>query len=216
MQDLSSSVLDDEQTIEQLESHGRHSKEIHRYDSLTVVLEERQPTLIGVPASPHSAQIPSHASFGNDKAQFLEFSMNSRSTPTRVLFSQAANQRSDFRGCSRPAAVSLRPPPPEESESRPVPADDRLGLHDDQHIGHKRRKVVQNHRPTVRIRGRGRFRWSTASCCRRARISRALSARLRKKIRTVAARLRMNAKNRTLQDSLYWHHCTNGPGFATH
>jgi hypothetical protein len=46
VQDHPSSMLDDKETIEQLERHGRHSEGVHRHDHLTVVLQEGQPTLL--------------------------------------------------------------------------------------------------------------------------------------------------------------------------
>jgi len=59
--------------------------------------------------------------------------------------------------------------------------------------GQTRRRAVQKNRSTGFNRGRGRFRSSTASCCRRARISSAVSTRLQKKTRTTAGRARMLA-----------------------
>ena len=66
-----------------------------------------------------------------------------------------------------------------------------------------RRKAVQNSRSNEFKGGRGRFRLSTASCCRRARTSSAVSARLRKKTPTTAKRARIvSGKNRTYKRSL--------------
>jgi len=52
--------------------------------------------------------------------------------------------------------------------------------------GQKWRKVVQTRRSREFNGGRGRLRLSTATCCQRARTSRAVSLRLRKKTRITA------------------------------
>jgi hypothetical protein len=53
-------------------------------------------------------------------------------------------------------------------------------------------RVIQNSRSNGFNRGRGCFRLRRMSCCRKARISKAVSFRLRKKTRTAARRARMN------------------------
>jgi hypothetical protein len=63
---------------------------------LAVILEEGQPTFLGITATPDHSEIPSYASFGNDEAQLLEFAVNLGSTPARILFGQAANKSADF------------------------------------------------------------------------------------------------------------------------
>ena len=54
------------------------------------------------------------------------------------------------------------------------------------HRGHMCRRVVQKKRSRRFREDRGRFRLSTATCCRRARTSREVSTRLRKKTRRAA------------------------------
>ena len=51
--------------------------------------------------------------------------------------------------------------------------------------------TIRNSRSSRFNRGRGRSRWSTASCCRRARISIAVSCRVRQKTRAAARDARM-------------------------
>src|SRR5579864_7298668 len=57
----------------------------------------------------------------------------------------------------------------------------------------QRRSVVQKRRSREFNLGRGRLRLSTATCCRRAGTSRAVSPRLRKKTRTTARMERMTS-----------------------
>jgi hypothetical protein len=51
-----------------------------------VIVEEGQPTLLGITATPNDTEIPSHTSFGNDKAELLKFAVNLGSTPAGILF----------------------------------------------------------------------------------------------------------------------------------
>ena len=48
MQDSSSAVLNDKQTVQELKSDRRNGKEIERDDYFTMVVEKRQPTLAGI------------------------------------------------------------------------------------------------------------------------------------------------------------------------
>src|SRR5690349_20749773 len=57
----------------------------------------------------------------------------------------------------------------------------------------KRRSVVQKNLSSRFSCGRGRLRLKTVSCCRNARISRAVSLRLRKNTRKAAARARVDS-----------------------
>ena len=67
-----------------------------------------------------------------------------------------------------------------------------------------RRSVVQNNRSREFRGGRGRWRFSTATCCRRARISRAISLRERKKTRSA---LSTAIKTWTMNSWLYYAPC---------
>ncbi len=45
MQNLAAVVLDDEEAVEQLKGHRRHSEEVERHDHFAVIRQEGQPTL---------------------------------------------------------------------------------------------------------------------------------------------------------------------------
>src|SRR5215831_11910142 len=61
--------------------------------------------------------------------------MNLGGSPVGVLIRQPSNQAPDFIGYLGAAAPRPRPPAPVQTETSAVPADDSLGLHDDQDIG---------------------------------------------------------------------------------
>jgi hypothetical protein len=87
---------------------------------------------------------------------------------------QSANLFDDLRS----AAAWPGSPAPIETEAGPVPAvsgltSTRISVQG----GQQRRSVVQNNRSKAFNCGRGRFRFNTAICCRRATTSRAVSLR---------------------------------------
>ena len=99
------------------------------------------------------------------------------------------------------AVVAGRPPPARDrhfqksrnpARCQPTTVSGFTTIRTSVHRDQTRRNVVQNNRSHGFKRGRGRFRLRTATCCRSARISRAVSCRLRKKTRTAERRARMN------------------------
>jgi hypothetical protein len=64
--------------------------------------------------------------------------------PVRVFFCHAANQTADFIGDLWPAAAPAGPPTPVQPKTRAMPADDGLGLDDDEDIGPTRPNVSQS------------------------------------------------------------------------
>src|SRR5215831_5679156 len=177
-------MLDDKEAIQQLERQRWHGEKIERDDRLAVVLKECQPLLGSVAASVQASQIPRDSPFRDDEAEFLQFAMDLRRSPLRILVRQASDQNSNFYGDSRPAAEWPGSSAPIEAKAGAMPADHSLGFHDDEDIRPATpdaRRVVQNSRSTEFKVGRGRLRLSTATCCRSARTAMAVSVRLRKK-----------------------------------
>ena len=77
-----------------------------------------------------------------------------------------------------------------------VPADDGLGPYDEEDLAPARTEIaemVQKSRSRELNAGRRRWRLSTASCCRSARTSRAVSLRLRKKTPMALMKERMSS-----------------------
>lgn len=133
MQDLAPSVLDDKETVKQLECHG---EEVEGHQCLAVVFQKGKPPLTGVTAATtHSLQIAGHAPFGNDEAQLRQFPVDSRGSPVRVLLRQPPDQAPDFRGDLGPAAAGTRAPAPIPAETRTMPSHDGRRLHQNQHVG---------------------------------------------------------------------------------
>jgi hypothetical protein len=116
--------------------------------------------------------------------------------PGRILSGHPADEFLDFGGdSSSTRGWSARPPAPIQPKSCAMPTHHRLRLHDQEHLGQRDqtlRNAVQNNRSIRLSLGRGRLRFRTATCWRKARISRARSVRHVKKTLTAVAKSRMN------------------------
>ncbi len=98
-------MLDDEETAEKLERHGRNGREIERYDHLPMIRQEGPPILSSITATADTAQVATHSSFTDHEAQLLEFAMGLGSAPAGILLRQASNQRTDLSSRSRSTAA---------------------------------------------------------------------------------------------------------------
>src|SRR5438270_942041 len=96
MQDLAAPMLDDEQTIQQLERDRRDGEEIERDDDFAMVLKERQPTLPRVIVAMHTSDIPRDAPFRDLEAELQQFAVDLRRSPTGILLRQPMDQVADF------------------------------------------------------------------------------------------------------------------------
>ena len=130
--------------------------------------------------------------------------MNFGSTPGRILPRHPADEFLDFGSDGSSArGWSARPPAPIQPKSCTMPTHHgpdftitSTSAQRDQTL----RNAVQNNRSIRLNLGRGRLRFRTATCWRKARISRARSARLVKKLRTAVTKSRMN---RSINFTLY-------------
>ena len=80
-----------------------------------------------------SDHVFAHAGLADIDAEFEEFTVDARSTPERVFPAHLADQFADFdrkAWATRSAMTHL--PGPEKSKALTMPADDGLGLDDDQ------------------------------------------------------------------------------------
>ena len=96
VQDPAASVLDDEEAVEQLEGHRRHGEEVEGDDHLAVILEKGKPALARIAPAPNAPQIAGHGPFRDDEAELLQFAMDLRGAPVRILFGQAPDQTPGF------------------------------------------------------------------------------------------------------------------------
>src|SRR5215472_13516272 len=135
VEDPAAPVLDDKEAVQQLERQCRHGEKIERDDRLAVILEKGQPPFPRVAAPPNASQIAGHTPFGDNETELQQFAMDFGRSPTGVLLRQAPDQPTHLLGDLRSAAARPGTPAPIEAETSAVPADDGLGLDDDEDVG---------------------------------------------------------------------------------
>ena len=122
--------------------------------------------------------------------------------PGWVLRHHTQDQLPNFRRQFFPTDLfsRLRDQTPVQSKTSAMPANDRLRIDEHQRLlpSQKRRANTQKILSTAPIRGLGCLRFSTASCCRRARFSR---SRLRCDCQQRVSRPNHNPTWRNMKDS---------------
>jgi hypothetical protein len=121
-------------TVEQSERQRRNGEEVESDDYFAMVLEKCPPPLPCITTPPDSPQIASDSPFRNREAELQQFGMDLGRSPIAILLRQASDQLTNLRGDLRSAAACPRAPTPVEPETRAVPADDGLRLHDDKNV----------------------------------------------------------------------------------
>ena len=144
VQNLASRMLDDEETVEQLERNRRHGEKVECHDHFAVILQKGKPTIARITAAADGSQISSDGSFRNGEAELHKLPVNPRSAPVGVLFRQATDQNSHLVADLRPAAARPGPPSPVQAKAGTVPSDDRLRLDDDEDVGRSRPQGLQS------------------------------------------------------------------------
>ena len=86
MEDLASTVFDDEETIQDSEGEGWHGEEIHGRDDVAVIAKESSPELAGGGARRQTPEIARHGTFADVQPEFQKLAVNSRSAPGGILF----------------------------------------------------------------------------------------------------------------------------------
>lgn len=125
---------DHEKAVEQLKCHRRHREEVERSDHLAMVLQEGQPRLSRIAATPNAPQIPGDSPLRDNEAQLQQLAVDLSGTPVLVLFRQASDQNANLLGDLRAAAAWPGTPAPIESKASAVSTDHGSGFDDDQNV----------------------------------------------------------------------------------
>jgi hypothetical protein len=131
MQDLPSSVLDDEKAVELLKRQSRHREKVERGDHLAVIMEEGQPGFPRVTSTTNLPQVSSHGPFRLLEPELLQL-------PWIFGAPQPAFSSAIRRMSRRISSVILGRPPRGRERQRQykrkpaMPADDSLGLDHDE------------------------------------------------------------------------------------
>ncbi|MEO7650117.1 MAG: hypothetical protein ABIZ80_06590, partial [Bryobacteraceae bacterium] len=97
------------------------------------IVEKGNPHFRRISSARHTREVASHASFGDDEAEFLKLTVDPGRPPCRILPRQAADQAAKLIANLRSVGTTLSPPPM-PAEDCPVPRDYGVRFDDDEHI----------------------------------------------------------------------------------
>jgi hypothetical protein len=121
MQDASTVVADDEETVQEIEGKGRNCEKVHGCDGFAMITKKCPPALGGFGISGCASHPAGDGSFGNLEAEHAEFTVNARSTPGGVRGNHLENQLAELFGNAFSATHSL----PRIAEDGPIPPESR-------------------------------------------------------------------------------------------
>src|SRR4030081_1642250 len=131
-QNMSSAVPHDQQSIEPAKQDCRHDEHIHRSDPVSVIAEERRPSLRRRVSSPD--HVFGHARLSDIDAELEQLSMDPRRSPQRIGNAHLADKLAYLRRYGWSATAAPRLPAPVRSEPGTVPFYDGLWLHNRQSV----------------------------------------------------------------------------------
>ena len=134
VEDLSTAVLDHGVAVQPFECHRRYCEEVERNDHLTVILPEGKPPFCRVTTTTNAPRVASHGSPGDNEAELQNLTMDLGCAPACMLSRHPSDELSNLLGELLPTAARAGTPPPVKAEAGTVPADDRLGLDEDQDV----------------------------------------------------------------------------------
>jgi hypothetical protein len=180
MQNLPPSVLDDEEAVQHLECQSRYGEKVERSDHLLVIGEEGQETFAWIAAALDTLQIPATVRSETTKPSFW-------SSPWILGAPQVGFSSARRRMSTRISAVAFGLPERARdchfqksrnpARCQPTTVSGFTATRTSAHRDQMQCRVIQISRSKRFNRGRGRFRLRRTSCCRKARISRAVSFR---------------------------------------
>lgn len=134
MKDAPPVMSNDEETVENAEGECRHGEEIHGGDRFAVIIQKSSPSFrrLRIPwCLPHPTQNSSLRYF---PAEHLQFAMDSRSSPASVFGHHLEDEIAQFPAQAFPSCTLAMPgePGPIELEPSSMPANNSLGLNEDQ------------------------------------------------------------------------------------
>ena len=128
--DQATSMAENQEYIQHAKCDGCNGEEIHGGDLVGVVLQKRSPSLgrrLGI-----SDHVLTHRGFGHIVVQQEQLGEDSRGAPRRVFAAHVADKCADLTVNLGSAWGLPGLPSPVEAKSHAMPADDSLGLNDEQ------------------------------------------------------------------------------------
>ena len=144
MEDLASTMFDDEKTIQDSEGEGRHGEEVHGRDDLAVIAKESRPELASVVARGQAPEIAGDGAFREVEAEFQKLTVNSGSAPAGILVRHSPDESSNLGIDLWPAqALWTRSKAPEQLKASPMPGNNGFWFNHDQDIAPCRPKTAE-------------------------------------------------------------------------
>jgi hypothetical protein len=125
---------DDEEGVERAEEEIRHREEVAGPDVRGVIAQEGRPRLPARPRGTGDGQIGLDGALGDVEPQRPQLAADPLGTPARVLAGHATNRGDGLRRERRTPRPGARLPSPERAEPRAAPAQQRVGLHDEEGV----------------------------------------------------------------------------------
>jgi hypothetical protein len=134
VQDSSSIMGNDKETVNHSERDCRDAKEVHCGDCFSMISQEREPAPCRPGISWSTFHPTGYGSFREVEAKHEQLVMNAWSAPSRIFAHHPENQFPNLLRSRLSANTSSDPryQPPVHSEAGTMPADDSFGRHDDE------------------------------------------------------------------------------------
>ena len=140
-QKLATTVLQDQQSVQQPKGDRRNQEQIHRCDAISVIAQEGLPTLRR--RSPSSRHVLCDRGLSDIDAKLEQFPVHPGRTPKGVCDAHLADQTANICRYRRATAERSGFPTPISSESSAVPAQQRRRPYDLQSVQHPRSQSIE-------------------------------------------------------------------------
>jgi len=108
MQDPTAIMADNEETIEQAESHRWNREEVHCCNNFAMVLQKREPSFRGFGISWSASHPTGNRSFGNIESYHQKSPVDSGCAPGRIISDHSKYQITNFLRDSFPTEQAAR------------------------------------------------------------------------------------------------------------
>ena len=145
-QKLASTVLQDQESVQQPKRNRRDQEQIHRCDAVGMIAKEGLPALRRRHSPPHHVLCDRGSDVNSELEQFAVYP---RGAPKRICDAHLANEMANVRRCRWPATARSGFPAPKGSEAGTVPAYQRLWSHNFQSVQHFSSQAIEpnKHQP---------------------------------------------------------------------
>src|SRR5215475_6951676 len=159
--DQASIVMQNQQTIQELERDRRYHEQVHRCDSIGMVGQEGLPTLRWWPSP--QRHILRHTRLADIDSELEKLSMDSWCAPQRVGNAHLADQLAYLHRDLWPSTVTSRFPAPEAAKSGTAPPDHRFRPNDRQSIHHTGNEAIEGDKDRSVSAGQNKPLWRLAA-----------------------------------------------------